>query len=177
MITITRKLEFDAGHRVLGHEGKCANLHGHRYVAELTATAPGLDKIGRVIDFSVLKSVVGSWIDENWDHNMILNSNDPLVLCHTNPFPFLNKDIRVGQVLGPKAPFIFEDMNPTAEVMAVALSSKARELLKPHGLEVVFVRLYETPNCWADCSTWGDHKEYPEFDFSKAFDGTPPDLR
>src|SRR5262249_14498003 len=54
-VTCTRLLQFDAGHRVYQHEGKCANLHGHRYTAEITAQAEALDKIGRVIDFSVLK--------------------------------------------------------------------------------------------------------------------------
>ena len=34
---ITRKLEFDAGHRVMNHESKCATCHGHRYVLEVTA--------------------------------------------------------------------------------------------------------------------------------------------
>ena len=58
MIEITRRLEFDAGHRVLGHEGKCKNLHGHRYSAEITVTAPDLDGLGRVIDFGVIKEKV-----------------------------------------------------------------------------------------------------------------------
>src|SRR5262245_52482042 len=74
----TRKLEFDAGHRVLGHGGKCRHLHGHRYVAEVTCYAEELDKLGFVVDFSVIKTVVGDWIDENFDHNMILNPKDPL---------------------------------------------------------------------------------------------------
>lgn len=51
MITVTRVLEFDAGHRVVNHESKCATLHGHRYKVEIVAAAPGLDSLGRVIDF------------------------------------------------------------------------------------------------------------------------------
>lgn len=177
MITITRKLEFDAGHRVLGHEGKCANLHGHRYVAELTATASGLDKIGRVIDFSVLRTLVGGWIDEHWDHNMLLNSKDPLLLCYQYPLAMLKHETntRAGQVLGPKAPYVFMDMNPTAEVMATVLLKKAQELLTPHGLTVAKVRLYETPNCWADTSmTWG--QDYMDAQDRALDNGTPPDL-
>ena len=75
---ITRKIEFDAGHRVYGHEGKCAHLHGHRYVAEITVQAEELDGIGRVIDFGAVKKVMKEWIDMCWDHNTLLNADDPL---------------------------------------------------------------------------------------------------
>ena len=54
MITCTRRIQFCAGHRVMGHEGKCRNLHGHNYVVFVTAQADELDSVGRVIDFSVL---------------------------------------------------------------------------------------------------------------------------
>ena len=74
--TITRRLEFDAGHRVFGHESKCATLHGHRYVVEVTAQAAKLDSVGRVIDFSVLKERIGAWLDEKWDHNVIVFEQD-----------------------------------------------------------------------------------------------------
>lgn len=158
MITITRIFGFDSGHRVLGHEGKCANLHGHRYTAEVTVTAQGLDKIGRVIDFSVIKRDVGNWIDTCWDHNMILHEKDPLALMladgehgalHTTTH-------RYGRlaVFGPKTPFVMPDeMNPTAENMAAVLFHQAQEILKPFDLTVVHVRLYETPNCFADVNT------------------------
>ena len=36
MISITRRLEFDAGHRIPDHRSQCRNLHGHRYVLEIT---------------------------------------------------------------------------------------------------------------------------------------------
>ena len=64
MISCTRRIQFCAGHRVLGHENKCANAHGHNYVAYISARSNDLDKVGRVIDFSVLKEKIGGWIDE-----------------------------------------------------------------------------------------------------------------
>lgn len=142
---ITRKLEFDAGHRVLGHEGKCATPHGHRYVAELTVSADALDSLGRVIDFSVIKTLVGGWIDANWDHTMILHPDDPL--------------LQYCGLIGPRPPYVIprrddgpfqSDGNPTAENMSKYLFGVAGELLRPHGIRVEAVRLYETPNCWAD---------------------------
>ena len=77
MITVTRRLEWDAMHRIPLHESKCKAFHGHRYVAEITCTAEGLDQLGRVIDFGVIKGIVGRWIDERWDHTAILMRNDP----------------------------------------------------------------------------------------------------
>src|SRR5580765_3630589 len=80
IITAVRKLQFCAGHRVYQHEGKCANLHDHGYEVELHAVSAhedgGLDTLGRVIDFSVLKDKVGTWIDVHFDHGMILFSDD-----------------------------------------------------------------------------------------------------
>ena len=75
-VTCTRRLEWDAMHRIPRHESKCAAFHGHRYAAELTCLAP-LDDRGRVIDFGVVKERVGGWIDENWDHTAILQRDDP----------------------------------------------------------------------------------------------------
>ena len=45
MITATRRIQFAAGHRVFGHEGKCRWLHGHNFVAFLTAAAADLDAV------------------------------------------------------------------------------------------------------------------------------------
>ena len=134
MITITRKLEFDAGHRVLGHEGKCKHLHGHRYVAEVTVGYDlGLDTLGRVVDFGVVKVKVGGWIDRHWDHNMLLRCDDPLW--------------DAGSKILTRTPYRFES-NPTAENMAKKLFEVAGNLLTD--LTVIRIRIWETPNCWAD---------------------------
>ena len=75
-LTCTRRIEFDAAHRLRQHEGMCKNLHGHRYVIEASFAAPALDALGRVIDFGVIKERLGKWIDEHWDHNVILWGKD-----------------------------------------------------------------------------------------------------
>lgn len=149
MITITRRLEFDAGHRILGHEGKCRHLHGHRYVAEITVRADALDNLGRVIDFSVIKEKVGGWIDENWDHNILLHPDDPLFK--------LNESVayspKYDEVFGGRKPFVMpgETNNPTAENLSWVLFQQAKKLL-PSYLQVINVRLYETPTSFADYS-------------------------
>lgn len=152
MYHITRRFEFDAGHRIHGHESKCAHLHGHRYVANVSVIAPELDSLGRVVDFSVVKELVGSWIDREWDHNLLLCPNDPLAKI------WLNGGVREGisdvvfNQIFTRVPYIMpEQMNPTAENMARVLMLEADSLLQnSSGLRVAKVRLYETPNCWAD---------------------------
>ena len=118
------------------HESKCRHLHGHCYTAEITAHAvDGLDELGRVIDFSVLKTVIGGWIDSHWDHGTVVNSDDDVLIqvCEEN-------DWKLYQMNG----------NPTAENMAKELFVKSNGLLSDHPVQVTHVRLYETPNCWAD---------------------------
>ena len=139
---VLRKLEFDAGHRLIGHESKCAHLHGHRYVAEITAISLGLDGIGRVVDFGVIKQRVGGWIDKHWDHNMILNPKDPLLAVEVPE-----------DVLGIKLPYTMpvSHPTPTAENMAFVLYDIAGHLINENGLSIKRVRLWETPNC---CATY-----------------------
>ena len=138
MITVTRRLEFDYGHRVLGHEGKCKHLHGHRGVAEVTVKGPRLDEVGRVVDFGEVRRLVGGWVDDHWDHNLLLNPADPL-LCV----------VGFGDHHGREA-FEMPVGNPTAENMAECLYHIASSLLFPKGLTVVKVRMWETPSCYAD---------------------------
>lgn len=138
-ITCTRRLCFEAGHRVLGHESKCAHFHGHSYKVWLEAHN-AIDDVGRVVDFSVLKSTVGTWIDENWDHAMILNAHD---LSGLSLFSELE--------IGPKQQRLFVlPYNPTAENMAKYLLEKVcPELLNPLGVRVISVVVQETENCTA----------------------------
>lgn len=163
MPQITRKFEFDSAHRVLHHESKCKHLHGHRYVAEVTVTSPSLDPLGRVVDFSVLKAKIGGWLDENWDHNILLNADDPMARIWTTPaYPALNGDIFSG-----KPPFLFrapssimgeplvlggKGINPTAENIACILYLVVWTFFGCGDFKHIVpeqVKIYETPNCWA----------------------------
>jgi 6-pyruvoyltetrahydropterin/6-carboxytetrahydropterin synthase len=158
--TVTRSFEFDAAHRVLGHEGKCRHLHGHRYRVEVTVRASELNTLGMVVDFSRVKSALQPWIDDRWDHNVILNENDPLAVLFRNmgdkrillADAFTEEGMGfIDPVFNGKEPLILKD-NPTAEIIAEQFFLRAsKELnLKSVGMEVVKVRVFETPNCWAD---------------------------
>ncbi len=140
MIVCTRRLEWDAMHRIPNHESKCKAFHGHRYVAEITCHAPQLDSLGRVVDFGVIKARVGTWIDNNWDHTAILMKGDPdpavPIIAASNE--------RNGR------PVYWLDNHPTAENIAAELARVAAILLADTGVEVCRVRIWETPNAWVE---------------------------
>lgn len=136
--TASRRIQFCAGHRVYGHESRCANLHGHNYVGYFEASAPTLDGLGRIVDFSVLKTRIGDWIDTHLDHG----------------FVYWQGDFEVRELIGPASAFktkVLEvPFNPTAENLAIWLCNE----VCPHVLSgtrctVHLVRLYETENCYA----------------------------
>lgn len=136
--TVTRLVEFDAGHRVHGHESKCASLHGHRYRVEIEAKADKLDSVGRVIDFSVLKEKIGGWIDQFWDHTTIVWDQDTETLKALRWIPKY------------KEPFA-APWNPTAENMAeYLLTQVCPVVLVDTGVIVTRIRVWETPNCFAE---------------------------
>lgn len=148
MITAVRRIQFCYGHRVHQHESKCATLHGHNGVVFIHACAPkGLDKIGRVIDFSVLKETMGKWIDEHWDHTMILFKDDVSTIELINKAPH-------------KKPSYILDTNPTAENLANHLLYEvAPKLLKGHGVIVNKIVFWETENCFAEVEVSPEDKE------------------
>lgn len=138
-ITATRIIEWDAGHRLLRHESKCAHVHGHRYRAEVTVEAKELDVVGRVVDFGVIKELVGGWVDQNWDHAFVVGNEDVemkrfLVENHQKHYTLFTE--------------------PTAENMALVLLDLAT-LLLPQELTVTRVRIWETPNCYVDATRGG----------------------
>jgi len=134
MITATRYHDFSAGHRVVGHESKCKHLHGHNY--RVTFTCAGeLDDVGRVIDFGVIKSTLSQWLEDKWDHKMILWNQDK----KANVIATLDGG---GIVTVP--------FNPTAENMAIHLIEHiGPQLLKGTGVRLIRVQVQETRKCAA----------------------------
>jgi 6-pyruvoyltetrahydropterin/6-carboxytetrahydropterin synthase len=161
MHVITRQFQFDAAHRVLNHESKCKHVHGHRYVAEVSVTpacgGTELDGLDRVIDYGVLKEKIGAWIDSTWDHNLLVNTKDPIWLAYLHQEVVLSHkaNVRVGDVFGGQKVYGFEGKNPTAEVIAQELFHVAGGLLVNDYVVVTKVKIWETPNCSAEFSIGG----------------------
>jgi 6-pyruvoyltetrahydropterin/6-carboxytetrahydropterin synthase len=133
-ITVTRYHDFCAGHRVVGHENKCKHFHGHNYRIHFTVSSiDGLDDIGRVMDFSVIKTLLCEWLEINWDHKFLMYRNDP----------FLNQMLEMDS-----SSVVVVQFNPTAENMARHLVEVvAPNILKGLNCELVECRIDETRKC------------------------------
>ena len=141
---ITRRLEFDSGHRIPNHRSLCRHLHGHRYALEVTLSGEvvatrGDSREGMVLDFGEVKAIAKRTVVDVWDHAFLAWREDTAVLDFLATVP----DHRTVVFAAP----------PTAEHLAQA----AFDLLEPayraqYGAQLTLerVRLYETPNCWAD---------------------------
>lgn len=141
---ITTRLEFDSGHRIPNHKSQCRNLHGHRYVLEITLSGDiikqeNASENGMVMDFSDVKAIAKESVVNVWDHAFLVYQHDKEVLNFLNSLPN-HKTV------------VFPTV-PTAENMALEafriLKSKYHDTYGNH-LKLEKVRLYETPNSWAD---------------------------
>jgi 6-pyruvoyltetrahydropterin/6-carboxytetrahydropterin synthase len=129
MYSVTKRIDFCYGHRLLDYEGVCRHPHGHNGVAEIEIRAESLDARNMVVDFGDIRRIVKGWIDHELDHKMILRHDDPLVKAMRD--------------LGE--PLYLLDSNPTAERIARLIFEVSRE----KGLPVTRVTLWETPSSWA----------------------------
>lgn len=141
---ITRRLEFDAGHRIPDHASQCRHLHGHRYALEVTLSGDIIDAAGEavngmVMDFADVKAIASRHVVDVWDHAFLVYRGDTVVVDLLARIP----DHKT----------VVLDVVPTAENLA----RLAFRILDPlyrdsygNQLRLERVRLYETPNCWAD---------------------------
>jgi 6-pyruvoyltetrahydropterin/6-carboxytetrahydropterin synthase len=143
---ITRRLEFDAGHRIPNHNSQCKHLHGHRYAIEITLsgeviTTEGASEQGMVMDFSDVKRIAKERVVDAWDHAFLVYRGDKVVLDFLDTLP------------GHKT--VVLNVIPTAENLAKVafdlLLDAYRDTFGNH-LQLERVRLFETPNNWADHS-------------------------
>lgn len=141
---ITTRIEFDAGHRIPSHKSQCRNLHGHRYAIEITLSGDlieneGVSEQGMVMDFSDVKAIARREIVDKWDHAFLVYSGDTSIRAFLDTLPD-HKTVVMNSV-------------PTAENMAAEafriLDASYRDTFGNH-LKLERVRLYETPNSWAD---------------------------
>jgi 6-pyruvoyltetrahydropterin/6-carboxytetrahydropterin synthase len=142
---ITRRLEFDAGHRIPNHNSQCKHLHGHRYAIEISLSgdiisAEGKSEQGMVMDFSDVKRIANTHLVDLWDHAFLAYRGDNVVCDFLASIP--------------NHKTVILDVVPTAENLAQI----AFDILNPayqdtygNQLRLEQVRLYETPNNWADC--------------------------
>ena len=141
---ITRRIEFDAGHRIPDHRSQCRHLHGHRYAIEITLSgtvqnASGQPENGMVMDFSRVKQLANEHVVHAWDHAFLAHRGDSALVAFLASLP--------------EHKTVLLDSVPTAEnLAAIAFRILDPVYLATYGnqLRLEQVRIYETPNCWAD---------------------------
>ena len=144
MVTITRKLEFDAGHRIPDHRSQCRNLHGHRYVIEITlegeiVDVEGASDRGMVMDFADVKALAMQHLVDRWDHAFLVYEGD--------------EKVRDFLATLPEHKTVVLDRVPTVENLAALAFDTLAVVYDDHygvNLRLRRIRLYETPNCWAE---------------------------
>jgi 6-pyruvoyltetrahydropterin/6-carboxytetrahydropterin synthase len=132
MYSVTKRIDFCYGHRLLDYDGVCRHPHGHNGIVEIEIRTDALDRRNMVTDFNDIKRVVKTWIDRELDHKMILRQDDPLV----------------GVLRSLGEPMYVVDSNPTAERIARLIFDVSQE----QGLPVFRVTVWETPTSWATYS-------------------------
>ena len=135
MYSVTKRIDFCYGHRLLDYDGICKHPHGHNAVAEIEVRTESLDNREMVCDFSDIKKAIKGWIDRELDHRMILRHDDPLL----EPLRQLGE------------PVFVVNSNPTVEHIANLIF----ERVKRDGFPVVRVTVWETPTSFA---TYGTQK-------------------
>jgi len=161
-ITIaTRYHDFSCGHRVYGHEGKCAHLHGHNYRVHFTiqSTDPArpTDDLGRVLDFDVIKQRLCLWLEVNWDHRMLLWERDPVL----------------GALQAVDDTVVPVSFNPTAEAMAYFLLDVVGPALLPEHVRLLQVQVEETRKCSATAALVGQFITPADFE-QRLYDALRP---
>ena len=144
MLTITRKLEFDAGHRIPDHASQCRNLHGHRYTLLITLTGELVQKDGEsdngmIMDFGDIKALANLHLVNKWDHAFIVYENDSMVRAFLESLSD-HKTVVIDRV-------------PTVENLTKAAFDILKDVYQDRfgrHLALTKVTLYETPNCWAE---------------------------
>jgi 6-pyruvoyltetrahydropterin/6-carboxytetrahydropterin synthase len=129
MYSVTKRIDFCYGHRLLDYDGVCRHPHGHNALVEIEVRTDALDERNMVADFGDVKRLVKGWIDRELDHKMILRHDDPLVA----PLQALGEPI-----------FLLES-NPTVERIAKLIFDEGVKL----GLGIVRVTVWETPTSFA----------------------------
>ncbi len=141
--------DISCGHRVSGHESKCQHLHGHNYRIHFKVEAE-LDDVGRVLDFSVIKTRLCLWLEDNWDHKFLAWEKDPIM---TNIHHLICTQACIEEDRAFNASMVWTPFNPTAENMAqYLLEVVGPQQLKGTGCKLVQVIVEETRKCSASFS-------------------------
>jgi 6-pyruvoyltetrahydropterin/6-carboxytetrahydropterin synthase len=132
MICITKKIEFEAAHRLSNYSGACSQIHGHTYKLEVTLCGPIDPETDMIMDFKNLKLILRNTVLSHFDHSLILKDNPE------NRMIFADYSGKV----------TWMETEPTAERMIEWIVREVSRIL-PQGLALTKLKLYETSGSYA----------------------------
>lgn len=132
---ISKTFYWEMGHRLPFHQGKCVNLHGHSYKADVMLEGEP-DANGMLIDFYDMKKIVAPFI-EQLDHAFMVFEGDEKLIA-------LLKEMNSKMYLVP--------FHSTAENIAQLFLSELKKGGLPTSITQVTVRVYETLDAFAEAS-------------------------
>lgn len=140
IIRLTKEFSFEAAHALGGYDGPCREIHGHSYRLFVTIKGrPSCNendpKQGMVMDFGVLKKIVGEEIISRFDHALVLRTT---------------ADEELRKVLASQFDNLVEvDYQPTCENMLNDFAHRIASRL-PEGVMLHSLRLHETASSYAE---------------------------
>lgn len=148
---VCKAFEFEGGHMLSKHPGRCRQPHGHSRRVEIVLSGDTLGDNDMVCDFKALKLAVEGVIDR-LDHALMVHADDPAVAA-----------LRAAGLADRLV--LCEGEDPTTEVIARRIFEQTRAIIAagqtvsdkdgvvyrfPPGLCVERVRVTETPSTWAE---------------------------
>ena len=127
---IYKEIFFEATHRLIHYRGKCFRLHGHQWRVEVWIEGTADERTGIVLDYNCIKEVVG-----RFDHQVILNADDPMAAC-----------------IEAFHPVVTTSGDPTSENLAGLIAEMINTEAGRHGhnARVVKIRVWESTTCYAE---------------------------
>ncbi len=127
MYSLRKEFKFEYAHRLMLHKGACSNIHGHSAKVRVEIYSEYALDNDMIIDFSELKCIQ-EYLDDQFDHKLILNENDPL-------YPIMAKIDYIETVR--------IDGEPTAENFARIIAFAIKSMVPTSVFKVTF---WETKN-------------------------------
>ncbi len=129
-VRIYKEVEFDASHRLLQYEGKCHNLHGHRWKVEVWIEGVPDPTSCILLDYARIKQII-----QRFDHQIVLNAADPMV-----------------PAIEAFHPVVVTEGDPTSELLARIIADDLDAECRAIGVAggVTRIRIWESPNACAE---------------------------
>lgn len=131
---IAKEFNWEMGHRLPEHFGKCKNIHGHSYKMTVELEGDLIEKTGMVMDYYDVKQIINPIVEE-LDHAFMVNENDSVIIS------FLN-EVESKKIVVP--------FQSSVENICIYMLNKISSSNLPSNIKKIKVRINETPDDYAE---------------------------